>query len=146
VPHLTFPRSPAGLTLTVVIALNANELAKRRAAGSLIPPPLSATAIIDTGSDASSVDGALLRQLGLTAVSHTSTRTVAGQVPVDLFEVSLSIFGPQSTAGPVLVRPQLVVAELPQPLPGIDVLIGMDLLSDCLLIVDGPGRQFTLAF
>jgi hypothetical protein len=31
-------------------------------------------------------------------------------------------------------------------LPNVDVLIGMDVLADCLLVLDGPGKQFILAF
>ena len=35
--------------------------------------------------------------------------------------------------------------EMPQPIPDIEVLIGMDVLNDCLLIFDGPKKEFTLA-
>jgi hypothetical protein len=67
-------------------------------------------------------------------------------VKVNLFEVGLTISGQAGKAGPMLVRDQLIVMELTQALPNIDVLIGRDILNDCLFILDGPGRQFTLAF
>jgi hypothetical protein len=36
--------------------------------------------------------------------------------------------------------------ELPQPLSGVEVLIGMDILMNCKLLLDGPARQATLEF
>ncbi len=39
-----------------------------------------------------------------------------------------------------------MVTELPAPLPDADVLVGLDLLLDCKLVLDGPGRWFTLEF
>jgi hypothetical protein len=35
--------------------------------------------------------------------------------------------------------------ELPLGTP-VDVLIGMDVLLGCRMLLDGPGRQFTLDF
>jgi hypothetical protein len=45
----------------------------------------------------------------------------------------------------MLTMPSLLVMELP-PGPSCDVLIGMDVLRQCKLIVDGPGGCFTLEF
>ena len=46
----------------------------------------------------------------------------------------------------MFVRPTLLVSELANPLPNVDVLIGMDILSECVTLIDGPARQFTLSF
>jgi len=59
--------------------------------------------------------------------------------------VSLSIVGPTGM-GPSLVQPSLEVVELTTPIPNIDVLLGMDVLLQCRLLIDGPARQFTLMF
>jgi hypothetical protein len=40
----------------------------------------------------------------------------------------------------------LLVTELAAQLPDADVLIGLDVLLTCKLILDGPGRTFTLDF
>ncbi len=45
----------------------------------------------------------------------------------------------------VLVR-DLEVSALAHPIPGTDLLIGLDLLLDCRLFVDGPARTFTFDF
>jgi hypothetical protein len=46
----------------------------------------------------------------------------------------------------MLVREQLKVMELLHSPPNFEAMIGMDVLAECLLILDGPGRQFTIAF
>jgi hypothetical protein len=46
----------------------------------------------------------------------------------------------------MLTRSDLVVMELTDAIPDVDVLIGLDIFLDCRLLLDGPGRQFTLDF
>ena len=46
----------------------------------------------------------------------------------------------------MLTRSDLRVMELANPIPGVEVLIGLDILLDCRLLLDGPARQFTLDF
>jgi hypothetical protein len=42
--------------------------------------------------------------------------------------------------------PDRNVLELANPIPGLDVLIGMDLLLTIKMILDGPRKQFILEF
>ena|SRR5438105_4899294 len=146
-PHLTFPIGPLGPTVSVQVGLASNALAALQASGRAIPTPLLAQGLIDTGTDLTAIVPSVLQRLagasilpGVTAQTHTAS----GVVAVNLFEISLSIFTETSTA--MLTRAQLTVTELASPLAGIDVLIGMDVLSECLLVMDGPARRFTLAF
>lgn len=145
-PHLSFPVTADGLTLNVLIGLNDQETKALLAAGSAIPTPLWARAVIDSGSDVTAVSQGLLRQLGTAAFMPASTQTAAGILRVQLYRISLSISGAKGATGPMLVRPNLLVSELSILLPDIDVLIGMDILRECLFVLDGPGGQFTLAF
>jgi hypothetical protein len=87
-----------------------------------------------------------VQRLGLTPSAQGGSHTVGGQVSTTLYEVSISIPPPRNMPGPMLTRGSLTVMELPIAIPGIDMLIGLDLLLDCKLTVDGPGRQFTLEF
>jgi hypothetical protein len=64
----------------------------------------------------------------------------------DTYRVSLSIPPAQNLPGPMLTYGDMTVLELPTSLPGVDVLIGLDVLLTCKLIVDGPGGHFTLDF
>jgi hypothetical protein len=60
--------------------------------------------------------------------------------------VSLSIPPPGGAGGPMLTRRDLTVMEMPGPIPGVEVLIGLDILLDCKMLLDGPARQFMLEF
>jgi len=129
-----------------MIGLNDSETIKRHAAGQPIPSPVMTRGVIDTGSDVSVVARRIVAQLGVPSAAFRTTQTVVGAVNVALVKVSLSLFGPVPLSPPMLTRENLIVMELPSPLPNIEVLIGRDVLSQCLLIDDEPGGRFTLAF
>ena len=62
-----------------------------------------------------------------------------------LYHVSLHLF---DSGNPNLVwfsHPSLIVMELQPSFPH-DVLIGTDVLFDCIMTLDGPDRRFTLDF
>jgi hypothetical protein len=63
---------------------------------------------------------------------------------VNLFSVSLGIPLITPTPTSYILDPQLTVMELTAAIPGIDVLIGRDVLLNSKLFLDGPARQFTL--
>ena len=145
--HLAFPVTPAGLTAPVWIGLDGQTTAALRAAGLPIPAPVQAHGLIDTGSDVTVVASWVLRQLVVPVASTTSTHTAAGPFPVKLYVVSLGITDPAQPAGsPWLTQPGLLVMEAPTLLPDADVLIGLDVLLDCKMLLDGPARRLTLEF
>ncbi len=144
--QLRFNVSSAGLIVPVWLGLSGREITHCLSAGQAVPPPLPAQGLLDTGSDVTAVSTGLLRQLGLTPVTATSTRTVGGPIQVRLFEVSISITDPKQSPTAWLTEPDLLVMELPGTLPNIDVLIGLDILLTIKLDLDGPGRLFTLDF
>jgi hypothetical protein len=145
-PHLTFPIQSGELQVPVLVGQSGQEMASFIAAGRPIPAPAWTAGVIDTGTSVTSVAADVLRGLGLASFKQTSTHTAHGQASVNLFRVSLSILPVSGTTGTALNQPDLVVMELPSPIPGVQVLIGMDVLLDCRLVVDGPGRQFLLEF
>jgi hypothetical protein len=117
------------------------------AAGKPPVPPVQAGGLLDTATDHTVVAAGVLQQLGMSPVSTTSTHTAGGTVTVRLFRVSLGITDPTQPAGaPWLTEPDLLVTELSAILPDADVLVGLDVLLDCKLVLDGPGRWFTLDF
>lgn len=145
-PQLTFPIQKNELQLSAVISLNRPAMIGLIAAGQSIPAPVWTTALIDTGSDITCVTADVLRQLGLSSIAQTSTQTARGSVLVRLFEVGLSIPPSGNLPGPMLTRPDLLVMELIDPPADVEVLIGLDILLDCRLFLDGPGQYFTLDF
>jgi hypothetical protein len=142
-PLLSLPSGPDGYVVEVMVGLKGSALAALQATGQAIPPPLRAQGVIDTGTNVTCVASAVLQQLGVSGVAPGTTQTVGGSHSVQLFEVSFSIVGP---SGVVFTEPQLTVMEMTQPPEGVDVLVGRDVLSAGLLLGDGPGLRFTLAF
>jgi hypothetical protein len=145
-PHLTFVTAIDGPAIDVLIGLSAPKMRSLQNAGQPIPPPSQVRALLDTGTDVSAVSASCLASFGAIPENRVQTQTAGGVVMVDLYKVSLSIGAPGGKKGPMLVRSELEVTQLAHPLPGFDALIGLDVLADCLLIFDGPGRHFTLAF
>lgn len=145
-PQLTFPLQQNELRVPAVISLNHAAIHGLIAAGQPLPKPIWTTAIIDTGSSLSCVTSDVLQKLGIAAVMQTTTQTAKGSASVYLFEISLSIPPAGNVPGTMLTRSDLLVMELIDPIPGIEVLIGLDILLDCRLLLDGPARRFTLDF
>lgn len=146
-PHLTLPRGPDGFVVEVLIGLDGATTTSLHAAAQPIPPPLRLRGVLDTGTDKTSVAARVPQHFGLVSLGSAFTHTAAGQQTTAFYQVSLTISGPAGVAGPMLVLPTLTVTELGSTLPNnIEALIGADVLSDCLFISDGPGRQFILAF
>jgi hypothetical protein len=84
--------------------------------------------------------------LARSSVLTTSTHTAAGRIWVNLYEVGLAINDPSLSASSWLAEPYLLVMELSTVLPDADVIVGLDVLLNLNLHLDGPGRKFTLYF
>jgi hypothetical protein len=144
--QLTFPLQRNELKLTAVVGLHHQAMRDRLAAGLPLLSPVWTTGLIDTGSTVSCIAADVVHKLGLPPAGQSTTRTAHGSVPVRLFRVSLSIPPAGNLPGPMLMRSDLLVMELIDPPPDVEVLIGLDILLDCRLLLDGPARQFTLEF
>jgi hypothetical protein len=118
-PHTHYPTTPDGLVLDVVIGIDGGSQAALVNAGQQPPRPLLLRAQIDTASTITCIAARVVTHFGLTSFQGHTTQTVAGSIPVNLYEVSLSI--PRSGA--------LTAA----------------LLYKLLLISDGPRGEFTLS-
>jgi hypothetical protein len=145
-PQLTFALSSGELKLAVIVGHSRKALAQVLATGQPPPSPLWTTGVVDTGTNVTCITPTVLQQLGLLSTGQATSHTVSGQATANLFEVSLSIPPPGGAAGPMLTRRDLTVMEMPSPIPGVEVLIGLDILLDCKLLLDGPARQFMLEF
>ena len=145
-PRLSFPIAKDGLRVEALIGLDSATTITLAQAGSPITPPSKIKALLDTGSDVSAAAPRVLQQLGLTPAQTVATYTAGGYVSVDLYRVSLTILDTLSGSGPMFTKSSLWVTELAVPLPGIEVLIGLNVVLDLVLTVDGPRQTFTLDF
>jgi hypothetical protein len=146
-PTLKFPVRPDGLLCDVLVGLDGATTTALAAAGQAIPPPIFCRALIETGTDVTSVTSAILRRLGLSVPTvQKTTQTAIGTAHVDLLEASVSVLDLGNPSGPKLVLPDLLVMEISATLPVFDVLIGLDVLLTARLFLDGPSRVFSLDF
>jgi hypothetical protein len=145
-PHFTYPITAEGCTLDVLLGLPSADVQALVAAGQPVPPPLSARALLDNAADVTAVAGRLLQQLGVPPGKQVQTHTAGGKPTVYTYELSLSVPNPSGARTPMLTYADLTVAEFRHAPPKADVLIGLDILGQCLLIRNGPGGRFTLCF
>jgi hypothetical protein len=143
-PHFTFPLSADGPIVQGLVGLNDRDSTALVRAGQPIPRPVSIRALLDTACDRTAIAGRVAQQLGLVPLQPVQTQTAAGVIPVNQYQISLSVYGPSGASGPLLVWPDLLVTELAVPLLNIDVLIGLDVLRQGLFLLNGPGDQFIL--
>lgn len=145
-PHFTLPISQDGLTVSVAVGIGPVGRTILQSSGQSLPTAIVTRGLLDQGSDITVVAPRLVTQLGLLAQGRASTQGTTGSAAVKLFEASLKLMGLSVPGAPVLELPQWIVMEAPHALPNLEVLIGLDVLRRCLLVSDGPGLHFTLAF
>jgi len=146
-PLIRLPIEKDGLVVPVRVGLPPADHDAIRAAGGVPPAPLVLRGLLDTGADAVLINPSVVAHLQLLPVSRAVNQTVHGSDPVELYWVSLAVTGPDGLTGPTLVRAPHLVVGSPDPLPQqLDLIIGMDILRDCLLIADGPGGTLTIGF
>jgi hypothetical protein len=145
-PILNYPISPDGLAVEVQVSLSRPNVQALRTAGKAVPQALTLRALIDTGTDLTSVVDASIAPLGLLPVGHMMVNTANGRVIVNRYAISMSILDPTGMPPQHLVRPNLGVLGMANAPIGFDVMIGMDVLQHCLLQINGSAGQFLLAF
>jgi hypothetical protein len=129
-----------------VLGLDRKSMVALSVTGQPIPQPLLVRGLVDTASDITAVAAPFLQRLALSSTTSGTTQTAGGVVPVDLYEVSLSITNPSQAGSSWFTAPQMLVMELTTLLRDTDVLIGLDIRLQGKLFLDGPARRFTLDF
>jgi hypothetical protein len=144
---LTFRITSDGLHVPVLVGHDpARLLALLRTAGGPLPMPLRGRAILDTGANHTSVSPSFLAALGQPSSGSFQTGTPLGPAWVQSYRVSLTVYDPTNLGGPTLFREDWPVTNLPQDQKDFDVIIGMDLIKQIILHVDGPADWFTITF
>ena len=81
-PRLTYPLTPAGLAVSVLVGLDGKTSAALLAAGRPIPPPVQARGLLDTCSDLTAVAAWVLQRLSISPATTATSYTTAGPVAV----------------------------------------------------------------
>jgi hypothetical protein len=142
---LTLPIQPGGLLLDVLVGHNNVQTQELLDAGLPLVRPVKVVAFIDTGADISGISATLARTLSRSPVHYLHTITAGGSIRTACYQISLSFLDATGTRL-LFVIPDLLVTEMTTPPTRLDVLVGLDVLLQCVLIVDGPNGSFTLRF
>jgi len=143
---LAYTVSQAGLEVPALIGVDGQMTTALVAAGRPVPPPVMVRALLDSGSSVTAIAPWVFQRLNLSSRGRASTLTAAGQVGTNLFHVSLTILPLGQLIGPTFTLPAVWASELSVVLPDADVLIGLNVLLECKLLLDGPARAFFLEF
>lgn len=155
-PIIQIPFTPSnGLRVHVQITLGRPELLRRRQAHQPIPPPVTVTALLDTGAERTCVDPSVIAQLNLPVVSGgfvaapgvgTGPAVFGGSTFGFTYEAGLVVLHPVTKPPSNLVVHELEVDALPLAGFGIEAVIGRDVLAACALAYNGPANSATLAY
>lgn len=104
-----------------------------------VPPPQVVPALIDTGAESSVAVEEVIDALGLEPTGFAVINTpFVCRARVAQYHVRIAL-----PHGPELETDQLVMAPL--GVANVKLLIGRDLLSQCLLVYNGQDESFTLS-
>jgi hypothetical protein len=114
-----------------------------RAAAGLGGPPLSRTGLIDTGATRTAISDAVYQVLRPAASGSTQYRR-PGVPPVLVARYAVRLNFEGHLSGNAWFDLDVVVAD--PATPGVDVLVGMDVLSQLVLFYEGVNGTMVLAY
>lgn len=144
-PFLTFPIGGDGVLVDLYVAVSTPRIDAMKAAGLPFPSPEKVRALVDTGASMSSVSPRLAKSLGLvpSGIMPILSATTGGAAHnCNQYDVCLAFVQPSVKVLGVNVP----VIELDLYTHGAEVLLGRDMLAQCLCVYDGQNGTFTLAF
>ncbi len=147
-PSITLSYSSSGPLLQVMIGVSEPHRDALKKLGKPVPMFVPGTFLVDTGASSTCVDPDLVSSLGLTATGAVmmETPSTAG-VPVScpLYDVAVVIPSGRATDSHFVIG-ALPIMETQLKAQGIDGLLGRDVLSECVLISNGPASQMVLSY
>jgi|SRR5882724_3465802 len=144
-PHLTLQISAGGPVLELYVGVSNPRSDALKAAGQPVPPPVMVRGLLDTGASCTGVDPAVLTGLGIASTGttplHTPSTTLSTPHIARQFDVSIIL------VHPLINRTFMAIPVIESQLAhqGIQMLIGRDILNQCLFTYDGTAQSFCLA-
>lgn len=140
---------PAGPLLQAAVVVSAPRRKALQESDQDVPQAVPVQSVVDTGASATCVDPTVLEKLKLNPTGSVDVHTpsTAGTPETfDQFDVGLVIPGSEASHVPLRLETISVLAADRLASQGYEVLIGRDILADCILVYNGPTESFTLAF
>jgi len=129
-----------GPVIPVVISPDPAFAAALQAVNKPIPQPVTGFALVDTGATTTCIDGTIAQQMGL-APSGTAKLSSASHQATDCLTYPVQLHFPAWNVA--LQSPKAMGVTIANQ--GIIVLVGRDLLQNCVFVYNGADGSFTLA-
>lgn len=127
-----------GALVEVAISVPASYAAQLQSQGKPVPPTQTVKGLVDTGASISTVSDAVSSAAGLQQVGSVPIGGVGGMSEKPIYAASFALpkYG-------VKVDP-IEVGGVSIPIPGVDILVGRDILKALHLDYEGPQGAFQL--
>lgn len=148
-PTLTDELSPDdGAIVRIRIGLTQEDIRRRRRLREIIPQPVECLAMIDTGSDLSSISPHVIAGLKLPVKGGRLINSpgLHGLAPAIDSEIRLELLHPTSDPHWKWEIPTLDIIELDLGVTAYEALIGRNLLANLSFAYDGPQQKFHLTY
>jgi hypothetical protein len=148
-PYFSQPLSAAAAVIDAFVGVSEPRRAALKQAGQVIPANYPVRALIDTGASCSCVvPSVLLDALHLTPTGICKAHTPStGPDGTDFNQFDVDIIIPCPASGALFLKQTVAVCQCELlAAESIHVLIGMDILSNCLFSINGASGIFTLAY
>ncbi len=145
-PHFTLNFDPvSGPLVDLFVGVSKAREGALKLASQPVPAPMRVRGLVDTGASGVCIDPSVITTLGLVptgaSTCYSPTTGAKGEIK-NTYDIALYLV---HSSGHFL--PSAVPAiESVLAVQGFEVLIGRDILSNCLLVYDGPNGTFALAF
>lgn len=149
-PHITVPMTARQCLVPVYVGASRRLLDLYTKYKLQPPDPVMCMALLDTGATGTCVDPRVLNRITQHPIDVVAVHTPStGLVPhlTRQYDVAIHVYQTGTDGrkeSSYLLSHEVDVTESILSGMGIDVLLGMDVLSRCLFIADGPHGQFTL--
>jgi hypothetical protein len=147
-PHFTVSFTQGVPIIDLVVTVSAARRVALEAARIPIPAPLAVRGLVDTGASHTCVDFSIFQALQLqpTGSVPMHTPSTAG-VPMaaDTYDVAIIIPSSPTSLPFLRANMQVSAADL-LPSQGFHVLVGRDILADCMVTYNGAMQLLTLAY
>ncbi len=146
-PFLTIPIGAEGASIDLHVALEYATDRCPQGGREGLPAARAGPRLIDTGASISAISPRIANTLGLVPTGKAtikSATTGPASHTCNLYDVALAFLQPGLQTH--IFGVTIPVIELDLGSPGIDAILGRDLLRQCLCVYDGKRGEPTLAF
>ncbi|MDE2848122.1 MAG: retropepsin-like aspartic protease [Gemmatimonadota bacterium] len=145
-PYFTRPIDPQkGLILNAIVGVSKARLDALESLGKPVPDPVGIEGLVDTGANRTCVTPEVVEPLNLTPGEPVVVHTPSGSTEMPTYDIGILIFS--SPKEPPFRIPNIqVMVSKDLKEQNLECLIGLDILSNCLLTYDGKAGLYTLAF